>query len=36
VHSFAGSETVILILNRGSDGASAGKNDTLEISILVK
>jgi hypothetical protein len=36
VHGFTGTETVGIILNRGSDGASTGKKDTLLISIVVK
>ena len=36
VQGFKGTETVELILNQGSDGASAGKNGTLVISIVVK
>ena len=34
--SFSGKDTVILILNKGSDGASFGKNDTTQICIVVK
>ena len=34
--SFIGKDTVELILNRGSDGASLGINDTTRICITVK
>ena len=33
--NFVGKDSVILILNRGSDGASLGKNDTITIWITV-
>lgn len=34
--SFAGKDTVLLLLAKGSDGASLGKIDTIQICILVK
>jgi hypothetical protein len=33
--NFVGKDSVLLILNRGSDGASSGKNDTTIIRITV-
>jgi len=36
VYGFTGTEIVEIILNRGSDGASAGKKDKMVISIIVK
>lgn len=32
---FIGKDTVSLILNRGSDGASSGTSDTIKICIIV-
>lgn len=34
--NFAGKDSVTLILNRGSDGASSGLNDTTKIRIIVR
>lgn len=34
--SFAGRDTVSLLLTRGSDGASLGRIDTVQFCILVK
>jgi hypothetical protein len=33
---FIGKDSVTLILNRGSDGASSGLNDTTKIAIIVR
>jgi hypothetical protein len=33
---FVGKDSVTLILNRGSDGASSGVNDTTKIEIIVR
>jgi hypothetical protein len=33
---FVGKDSVTLILNRGSDGASSGVNDTTKIRIIVR
>ena len=35
-YGYTGTEIVGIILNRGSDGASAGRKDKLLISIVVK
>ena len=35
INMFVGKDTVTLIFNRGSDGASPGRNDTTIISIIV-
>ena len=34
--NYAGEDSVTIILNRGSDGASPGRNDTANIRIIVK
>jgi hypothetical protein len=36
IDNFVGEDSVTLILNRGSDGASIGTTDTTKISIIVK
>ena len=34
--NFVGKDSVTLVLNRGSNGASSGVNDTTKISIIVR
>ncbi len=36
IDTFTGADKVVLILNRGSDGASMGINDTTMVTIVVK
>jgi hypothetical protein len=35
IDKFVGKDTVTLIFNRGSDGASSGTNDTTKVCIIV-